>query len=480
MQEIPFEELLEGLLNNFESEFIEFKDSNANPDNIGELISALANGAVLSDKEEAYLVYGINDDRKIVGTTFNPHKKFHNQVLMNYLRINIKYLNNIILREGYVDEKYLVIFIIPRAILYPVEYKGEAFIRIDSAKKKLREHPDIARELWGKLLTESFEENYASSLIDEQGVFDLLDFSPYFIKQEKAIPNNNKQIIEIMLETGVLVNKIGKYYITNLGAILFAKNLSDFKTLINREVRIIKYSTENKSSVERSLDFTQGYAICIDKILEAIKLLSPTEEYIEGITRKERSIFINNIVRELLPNTLLHQDFCTGGYCPRVEIYKNRIEFSNSGTPVIKPERFLDLNRSRNSGIIRLTRTMHICEERGMGIDNAETACAKNFLPSIKPSASDGITKVIVFGHKTLRQFTKADRINLVYMHCCLQYANQQNLTNESLRSRFPNGVMSPTVSSRWISEAVKEGFIVRFDQSSSRKNTSYIPIWAK
>src|SRR5882757_4587448 len=65
-------ELLEYLLQHNESEFVEFKDSNTHPENIGQLISALANGAVLEQKDEAYLVFGISDARKVVGTSFDP------------------------------------------------------------------------------------------------------------------------------------------------------------------------------------------------------------------------------------------------------------------------------------------------------------------------------------------------------------------------------------------------------------------------
>lgn len=39
-----------------ECEWVEFKENNAEPDKIGEYISALANAAVLADRSRAYLV----------------------------------------------------------------------------------------------------------------------------------------------------------------------------------------------------------------------------------------------------------------------------------------------------------------------------------------------------------------------------------------------------------------------------------------
>ena len=44
-----------------ETEWVEFKENNANPEEIGEYISALSNSAALCGKMHAYLVWGIAD-----------------------------------------------------------------------------------------------------------------------------------------------------------------------------------------------------------------------------------------------------------------------------------------------------------------------------------------------------------------------------------------------------------------------------------
>lgn len=203
----------------------------------------------------------------------------------------------------------------------------------------------------------------------------------------------------------------------------------------------------------------------------------PFEELLDYLLQNEESEF----VEELITNMLIHQDFSISGYDPRIEIYNDRVEFTNSGEPIIDTRRLLDLNRSRNPKLAKLMRFLFLCEERGMGIDTVEHECEHNYLPSPSIMSSDGITRVAIFGHKSLRQFSSADRVNLVYMHCCLQYINQKHLTNESLRSRFSEGTLSPTVASRWISEAVASDAICVFDPtSSSRKNASYVPAWSK
>lgn len=62
-----------------ETEWVEFKH-NADVDKIGEYISALANSAALLGKQNAWLVYGVDDkSHNIVGTSFKPSVQKHKQ-----------------------------------------------------------------------------------------------------------------------------------------------------------------------------------------------------------------------------------------------------------------------------------------------------------------------------------------------------------------------------------------------------------------
>ena len=56
-----------------ETEWLEFKHNNADPQSIGEYISALANSAALNGKAFAYLIWGVeNETHAILGTSFSP------------------------------------------------------------------------------------------------------------------------------------------------------------------------------------------------------------------------------------------------------------------------------------------------------------------------------------------------------------------------------------------------------------------------
>ncbi len=56
-----------------ETEWVEFKGNDSNPQTIGRNISALANGAALNGKASASMIWGIEDKtRAVIGTTFSP------------------------------------------------------------------------------------------------------------------------------------------------------------------------------------------------------------------------------------------------------------------------------------------------------------------------------------------------------------------------------------------------------------------------
>lgn len=81
-----------------ETEWVEFKVNNADPQEIGEYLAALANAAALNGKAFAYLVWGVEDQtRHIVGTRFSPAtSKKSNEPLETWLLRSLLPSNEVI------------------------------------------------------------------------------------------------------------------------------------------------------------------------------------------------------------------------------------------------------------------------------------------------------------------------------------------------------------------------------------------------
>ena len=148
-----------------ETEWVEFKCNNKEPQLIGEYISALSNSAALCGKTKGYLVWGIHDDaHEIIGTEFQFRKmKKGNEELEAWLsrmvspRINFKFY------EIPMDGKNVVMIEIPCAEKQPVQFAGVEYIRVGTNKKNLKEYPDKERELWQAFETTPYELRLAKS-----------------------------------------------------------------------------------------------------------------------------------------------------------------------------------------------------------------------------------------------------------------------------------------------------------------------------
>ncbi|HSW64830.1 MAG TPA: RNA-binding domain-containing protein [Dissulfurispiraceae bacterium] len=141
-----------------ETEWIEFKTSNFKPDEAGEYISALANSACLHDKPTGYLVFGIaGKSHAVVGTSFEPRiVKVGNEEIENWLAHLLSPRVDFRIHECDYAGRHVVVFKIDASHHIPVKFKGEAFIRVGSYKKKLKDYPEKERKIWLKAETEDW------------------------------------------------------------------------------------------------------------------------------------------------------------------------------------------------------------------------------------------------------------------------------------------------------------------------------------
>ncbi|RLA48291.1 MAG: transcriptional regulator, partial [Gammaproteobacteria bacterium] len=247
-------EYLHGLLRELcalpvETEWVEFKSNRANPDEIGEYISALSNSAALCGKANAYLVWGVTDDsHEVTGTDFQPCLvKQGNEELESWLLRLLSPKIHFYFYSISVDEGSVVLLEISRASRHPVQFKGAEYIRIGSYKKKLKEFPEKERALWRVFDETPFEEMVAVERVSDDEVLKLLDYPAYFDLLDISLPDNRDGILERIL-ADELIRKCdaGGWNITNLGAILFAKNLGDFRHLRRKAMRVVVYKDNSR------------------------------------------------------------------------------------------------------------------------------------------------------------------------------------------------------------------------------------------
>ncbi len=479
------EELVPALLATGEREWVELKHNNADPTEIGEYVSALANSAALEQTPFAYIVWGIEDGtRRVVGTAFRPETaKTGNEDLEAWLLRNLNPRVDVRFAEGSLDGERIVVLEVPAATHQPVRFLGNEYLRVGSYKKKLKDYPEKERRLWGLLQTERFEEGLALFAVPAAELPMLLDVPAFFETLKLATPSSPEAIPERLVEERLIVRRDdGRFDITNLGAIAFARDLNRFETLRRKAFRFVKYKGRGRTEAEGEIGFTRGYAAGFEEIVGRVMEALPHNEAIEDALRVSIGMFPRIAVRELIANAMIHQDFAPGGTGPMIELFDDRLEIRNPGLPLIDTLRFIDHSpRSRNERLADLMRRIGICEERGSGIDKVIAAIETYQLPAPEFRTDPATTISILYAHHLKASaMTRQDRVRACYQHACLCFVANSVMTNASLRKRLSISESNYPLASKILADTLSEKLIKRFDPTDkSRKHAKYVPFWA-
>lgn len=466
-----------------ETEWVEFKRNNANPEEIGEYISALGNSATYHDKNSAYLIWGVsNENHEIIGTSFDYRtSKVGNEELENWLRHMLSDNADFEFQTVDVDGKNVVVLTIQKALSKPILFKKNAYIRVGSYKKTLKAYPAIETRLWNKIHNSNYEQLLAKQDLHKEDVIRCLDYTTYFDLIKTPLPTEIEQILHYLLEEQIIVKQDnGLFSITNVGAILFGKRLSDFPTVSRKSIRIIQYKGNNRIETIREYVDPKGYASGFEGLMTYIGGLLPMGEVVELGMRKTVFSYPMVAVRELVANALVHQDLAMTGTGPTIEIFDGRIEITNPGTMLVDPRRIIDNPpRSRNEILSSLMRRIGICEERGSGWDKVVYLCELSQLPAPKIETYDEFTKVTIYSHTPFQKMTHDEKLWACYLHACLKQVSNEQMTNTSLRERFGLPATKNSTVSRLIKDALDENLIKPFDPDTAPRYMKYVPVWA-
>jgi len=424
-----------------------------------------------------YLIFGLDDNGELTG------------------RVDPKIVGRIssIARDGMdppiqIDHRFtdfrggkVLMFRIYESIEKPVHLRGKSvessFIRTGGQTRKMSKQ-DI-KEAYINSGSLGYERLPALSVLDEEGIKSHLDINKYVkLRSQKG------KLIEPEMETlkknGLVERRDGnRYLITNLGMLLAAR---DFK-LFNKSflgIKIIKYADESKLNAVSEALFEQGY-INLEDVLNYIISLLPHSEVIRDALRVSRPIYPVVSLRELLANSLIHQSLNREAGYVLVEIFSDRISFTNPGRllPSIKIDQLINAHpQSRNELLARNMRLLGFCEERGSGIDRAIFNVEFYGLPAIEFLQLDDAFKATIFSPKNYKLMSIEERVRACYQHACLMHVTGKKMTRATLTKRL--NIPYEVAASRLIKETITEGLIKLGSQRNKAKKLSfYVPYWA-
>ena len=339
-----------------EEEWFEFKDNWYNETGIAEYISALSNVAAMHGEENAYLVWGVhNDTHELTGTSFTFHRDVKGEPLEHYLARRITPDIGFSFRELMINEKRVVVLIIPAAKNIPTAFNNIRYLRIGSSKVNLNKYPERESQLFD-ILRNGLPAIESVEAFDQELTFRKLMM--YY--EDKGIVLNRKTFEKNL----GLLTKDGKYN-------MLAQILSDDSQI---PIRVSIFRGTDKASMLYSVrEFGNNCLLnSLDKVLEYGDVLNimQADEKDRLVERKEVPLFDQAAFREAIINAFVHNAWVDGN-APMITVYSDRIEILSRGR--LAPKQTLTgfylgesvpVNRKLSDIFLQL----HISERSGRGV----------------------------------------------------------------------------------------------------------------
>lgn len=431
-----------------------------------------------------FLIYGIQDtDARLEGVTQEEVGQIVN-TLANLGREAVE--PPLAIDHAVVEYKNIpLLFVhIPEQRNKPVHRRGksieETWIRSGGTTRKASRH-----EVGGLMLNSQaprWEELRASGLLTPIEVAGMLNMEAIANLLQRPLPTGEGELFGWLLDEHLVTPDSGGYYITNAGAIAAAHRLEQFDQLKRKRIRVIRYRGTNKVDTLDELMGQKGYAVGFEGLIGHLKRVLPHSEVIQQSLRTEVSVYPEIALRELIANALIHQDFSITGAGPMIEIFEDRIEFTNPGglLPGKKLDRLIGTTpESRNELLASAFRRYRICEERGTGFQKIVSAIELFGLPPVVFTPLENSFRVTLYAPRKFAEMSQSERIEACYQHAVLQYLSSQTLTNTSLRERFKLHDKQRNQITNLIGDAVAAERIKRKDAGSGNKFAEYLPYWA-
>lgn len=324
-------EKISQMIESFESEVIEFKEARTNYsfNDIGKYFSALSNEANLRGLQEAWLVFGVSDDKRYVGTEFRKQGNLQSlkKKIVNGTNERLTFLE---IYELTVERCRVIAFQIPPAIRgIPTTWQGAAYAR---------EHESICPLPMNKvdLIRNQIGMDWSKEIVEEATIEDLDEdaikkarqlFSKRQSDRKKAQEVlRNLSDIEVLNKAGITIN--GK--ITRTALLLLGK--SEAKYFFDGFIPRITWTLYNAdNSVKAYEHFDIPMLLAVDKVYSKIR--NEKYRYIAGqqtLFPDEVDQYEPELIKEIINNCIAHQDYRLRGKI-NVEEFEDRLVFINEG-----------------------------------------------------------------------------------------------------------------------------------------------------
>lgn len=385
-----------------ENEIFEFKEAKTNFDlsKLGKYFSALSNEANLKGKPSAWLVFGVDNGQKVVGTRFRERGR-------ELQSLKKEIADRVTPRQTFVDihvvahpQGRVLLFEIPAAPQgIPVAWAGHFYGRDHESLVAL------SLEELERIRNQNRTTDWSAGICADATLADLDADAIALARDEyaKKHPRFAAQLDDWKDETFLNKAKVTiKGRITRTAILLLGK--SESSHFLNPATPTITWILKDRDGIEKDYEhFSCPLLINADQVYRKIRNLKYRYMAEGSLFPEEVDQYDPFVIREPLNNAIAHQDYELGGKVSVIEFEDGRLCFSNSGTfipgsveEVIRSD--APENRYRNSFLAEAMVNLNMIDTIGSGIRKMFVTQKNRFFPLPEYQLDRGMVKVTITG----------------------------------------------------------------------------------
>lgn len=383
-----------------ENELVEFKEAKTHydKDKLGRYFSALSNEANLKEKSQAWMVFGVNDKKIVVGTSIT--EKQINEFKAEMANHCAPKLSFIEVHKIEYHGKIVLLFEIPPAPQgSPVSWKGFWYGRDGESLGALNINElEIIRG-------QNISIDWSAQLVEGASISDL---SEEAIRKARIMFEVKNPLLKEQLITwddSTFLNKAKitiKGKITNAAILLLGKPESEY--LISPACAKISWILKDKEGIEKDYEhFSCPVFYNVNFIYNRIRNLKYRYLQVGSLFPEEVDQYDPYIIREALNNCIVHQDYSFGGKINIIEREDGVLTFSNMGSFIpMSVERVINSDspesKYRNPFLSNAMVNLNMIDTIGSGIKKMYVIQKNKFFPLPDYDLSNSKVQVTIIG----------------------------------------------------------------------------------
>lgn len=395
------EKILENLLSsNTETEILEFKEAKRQYDKnkLGKYFSALSNEANLKGKKCSWLLFGIKNDKSIVGTLISDKQlNEYKREIGNHTSPTINFTNTYRVSTKKGDVIMLEIPAAPKRM--PISWKNFYYARDGESLTGLN------IDKIERIRQQNISDDWSAKIVKEVKISDLSVEAIKKARKQYAEKNPKLKKILASWDDTTFLNKARvciNGMVTHTAILLLGK--PELENFIKPGSATISWILKDQNNLEKDYDhFSCPLLLEVEKVYAKIRNLKYRYLPNESLFPDEVDQYDPYIIREAIHNCIAHQDYRLGGKINIVESEAGTLTFVNSGSFIPgNIEKVIESDAPeteyRNPFLIAAMVNLNMIDTIGSGIKKMFLLQKNKYFPLPDYDFSDNKVKVQIFG----------------------------------------------------------------------------------